>query len=382
MIGGTTLRTPLHDLHVQLGAKLVDFAGWEMPLRYRGIIEEHHHTRQVASVFDVSHMGRIQVGGTDAQALLQRVCTRQLGDMAPGQSRYSLVCQERGGVLDDVIVSRYERHWLVVCNASNREAITSWLQKHGQGVAAEIVDQTQATLMLAIQGPRAIPLLTSRLPMPIEQLKRYRFLTGEYFGIPYSIARSGYTGEDGIEIILPAQAASLFLGFLGELFNEPDGLRPAGLGARDTLRLEAGMPLYGHELDEQIDPLSAGLGWAVDLNKDFIGAERLRTIAQAGPEYVLVGLEVEGRRIARPGAPVSRKNDGAGRVTSGTFSPTLGRSIAMAYVQRPWAEPGEQLSVELGGRPAAAVVVKLPFYKRPKDAAQRPVTPEAGANDQ
>lgn len=358
------LKTPLHDYHVQLGAKMVDFAGWEMPLLYRGILEEHAHTRRAGSIFDVSHMGRLLLRGSDAERLLQLVCTRQLGDAVTGQSRYGMICNERGGILDDVIVSRYEDHWMVVCNASNRSKILSWLQTHGREMQVEVEDTTESTLMLAIQGPGVIPRLAPMLPTSIAELKRYRFTSGTYMFVPYTLARSGYTGEDGVELILPASAAQFLVGFLGSLSEGEDGIRPAGLGARDTLRLEAAMPLYGHELDEKIDPLSAGQAWCVDLSKDFIGAESLRTIAQAGPAYSLAGLELQGRRIARQGAQVSSGKDVIGRVTSGTFSPTLQKSIAMAYLQRSHAGVGQRLAVDVGGKPVDAVVVKLPFYKR------------------
>ncbi len=358
----TLLHTPLHDLHVQLGARMVDFAGWDMPVLYTGIVEEHLHTRRAASMFDVSHMGRLELWGDAAETLLQKVCTRQLGDMAPGQSRYSHVCHERGGILDDVIVSKYEDHWLVVCNASNRSTIVSWLEQHRPSQGVELRDRTTETLMIALQGPKVIPRLGSILPLPIGELKRYRFLTGDYFGVPYTVARSGYTGEDGVEVILPALAAQFVPGILGG--EGDDVLKPAGLGARDTLRLEAAMPLYGHELDDKIDPLSAGQAWCVDLKKEFIGVQVLRKIAEAGSDYQLVGLELAGKRIARQGAKISSGNDVIGRVTSGTLSPTLGRSIAMGYVQRTHADVGRKLTIDIGGQPVEATTVPLPFYKR------------------
>jgi aminomethyltransferase len=349
---------------MRLGAKMVDFAGWEMPLLFSSIIEEHRHTRNAASVFDVSHMGRIELSGPDAEDLLQRVCTRQLGDAAVGQSRYSHVCNESGGILDDVIVSRYEDHWLMVCNASNRERIRDWLGLQASGREVTLVDKTEETMMIAIQGPEAVGLLARMLPIPVADLKRYHFHSGDYMFTPYSIFRSGYTGEDGIEIIMPAGIAELIAGFLQGGDVDDHGLKPAGLGARDTLRLEAGMPLYGHELSEETDSLSAGLGWCVDLKKDFIGVEALRRVAQAGPRRRLAGIELEGRRIARQYMPVIHENRAVGEVTSGTFSPTLQRSIAMAYVDSALARDGQPLAVDLGGRQAEAKAVKLPFYKR------------------
>jgi aminomethyltransferase len=358
------LRTPLYSFHVRLNAKMVDFAGWEMPLLFAGIIQEHRHTRNAASVFDVSHMGRIHLTGPDAEALLQQVCTRQLADASVGQSRYSHVCNEAGGILDDVIVSRYENHWLMVCNASNRERILDWLHQHAAGRSVDIEDTTEQTMMIAIQGPEAIALLSHVLPVPVADLKRYHFVDGSYLFTPYSIFRSGYTGEDGLEMILPAGVAEMIAGFLHIDDLDDHGLKPAGLGARDTLRLEAGMPLYGHELSEQTDSLSAGLSWCVDLKKDFIGAEAIRRVAQAGPRRKLVGLELEGRRIARQHAAVLHEDGPVGEVTSGTLSPTLERSIAMAYIDASLVDNGRPLTVDLGGKQANAKIVSLPFYKR------------------
>ncbi|HOJ76139.1 MAG TPA: glycine cleavage system aminomethyltransferase GcvT [Phycisphaerae bacterium] len=358
------LRTPLYDFHVQRGGRMVEFAGWELPLLYTSIVEEHVHTRKAASVFDISHMGRLELRGDGAEALLQRVCTRQLGDAAVGQSRYSHVCNENGGILDDVIVSKYADHWLVVCNGANRAKILSWLRQHGPDV--KIDDKTESTMMVAIQGPLAVERLSRKLPMPIGELKKYRFLSGTHMFVPYTIFRSGYTGEDGVEIILPAMVASLAAGWISNHDDSEDAIKPAGLGARDTLRLEAGMPLYGHELNEQTDTISAGLGWCVELNKDFIGADALRKVAEQGPRRKLVGLELDGKRIARQHAAVLHSGKPVGEVTSGTFGPTVQKSIAMAYVDAEHAEPGTSLVVDLAGKPADAVVVKLPFYRLEK----------------
>ncbi|MBI4581297.1 MAG: glycine cleavage system aminomethyltransferase GcvT [Planctomycetes bacterium] len=342
---------------------MVEFAGWELPLLYTGIVEEHLHTRRAASVFDISHMGRIELRGDGAEALLQRVCTRQLGDAAVGQSRYSHVCNERGGILDDVIVSRYADRWLVVCNGANRARILAWLRQ--QGPAVKIDDKTESTMMVAIQGPTAIAKLASKLPMPIADLKRYRFTSGTHMFVPYTIFRSGYTGEDGIEIVLPAMVGSMAAGWVAD-DEGSDGAKPAGLGARDTLRLEAAMPLYGHELTEETDSISAGLAWCVDLNKDFIGADALREVARRGPTRKLVGLELQGKRIARQHAAVLRGGERIGEVTSGTFGPTVRKSIAMAYVRAEYADEGRTLAVDISGKPVDAVVVKLPFYSLKK----------------
>ncbi len=360
-------RTPFYDFHVSAGAKLVDFAGWEMPLHYRGIIDEHEHTRRSASMFDVSHMGRLHFSGKDVVRFLDRVLTRNVSVQKVGQSRYSLVCNERGGVMDDIIISRDEKNWILVCNASNRDKIVKHLGevRRAESFDLEMADQTESTAMVAIQGPMVIEKLADVLPVDVRAMKRYQFETGSLMMTKFTVFRSGYTGEDGVEVILPARMAGMAMKMLGGKLDKVDAtIRPAGLGARDTLRLEAGMPLYGHELSETIDPLSAGLEWAVDLTKNFIGVEPLREIAKIGPKRKLVGIEVEGRRIARQGAALQSEGAVVGEVTSGTWSPTLQKSIAMAYVDTALTSEGTALMADLKGTLTPAKVVKLPFYKR------------------
>jgi aminomethyltransferase len=340
-----------------------------MPILYRGIVDEHEQTRNSGSVFDVSHMGRLYFTGRDSARFLDHVVTRNVAEQKVGQSRYSLVCNESGGVMDDVIVSRDERSWLVVCNASNREKLVRYFQAAKQdqgGFDVQIDDRTESTGMVAVQGPKVIDKLSEVLPTDLKSMKRYTFRRDEVMMTPYTVFRSGYTGEDGVELVIPAKAAPLAMKMLGDGRQDHPGstIRPAGLGARDTLRLEAGMPLYGHELGETIDPLSAGLAWAVDLGgKDFVGAEALREKMGAGLKRRLVGLELDGRRIARQGAPVQKNGRVVGEVTSGTFSPTLQKSIAMAFVDTSLGE-GSELEVDLKGTLNPAKVVKLPFYKR------------------
>jgi aminomethyltransferase len=334
----------------------------------RSIVDEHEQTRRSGSIFDVSHMGRLHFTGKDAAAFLNKVCTRNFTDQKVGQSRYSLVCNDAGGVLDDVIVSRDSKHWLMVCNASNREKLTKYFHdvRHATSLDFDMADNTESTGMIAIQGPKVIDRLAEHLPVDLKAMKRYHFDTGSVMGlIKFTVFRSGYTGEDGVEIILSAKIAPMAIKMLGGKMDKPDAtLKPAGLGARDTLRLEAGMPLYGHELGETWDPLSANLGWAVDLKKDFIGVEKLREIAAAGPKRKLVGLELEGKRIARQGSPVLKDGATIGEVTSGTLSPTLGKSIALAYVDANYAAEGTDLTADLKGTPNPAKIVKQPFYKR------------------
>ncbi len=360
--------TPFNDFHKSAGARMVDFAGWEMPIIYRSIIDEHEQTRKSGSLFDVSHMGRMQFSGKDAAKFLSKVATRKLDDQKTGQCRYSLICNESGGVMDDVIISKDVKHWLMVCNASNRDK----LHKHFVDVRRrldfdfDMADQTESTAMVAIQGPKVIERLGGLLPVDLANMKRYHFEAGTYMMLmKFTVFRSGYTGEDGVEVILPASVAPMAMKLLsGKMDKENATLKPAGLGARDTLRLEAGMCLYGHELTEAIDPLTAGLGWAVDLTKDFIGVEALRKIQAEGIKKMLVGLELEGKRIARQGMPVKNGDAVVGEITSGTFGPTVQKSIAMAYVDLSSAAPGTELTVDLKGTLNPAKVVKLPFYKR------------------
>jgi len=360
--------TPFHDFHVQAGAKLVEYAGWEMPLLFRGIVEEHEQTRSSGSMFDVSHMGRMHFSGKDAAKFLNRVLTRNVADQKVGQSRYSLVCDDAGGVLDDVIVSKDVKNWILVCNASNREKLNRHFVdvRHREDLDFDMSDQTESTGMIAIQGPKVIDRLAAVLPVDVKNMKRYHFESGSYMGLlKFTVFRSGYTGEDGVEIVIPAKIAGMAMKMLaGKMDKETATIKPAGLGARDTLRLEAGMPLYGHELTESTDPLSAGLGWAVDLSKDFIGVEALRQIKESGAKRKLVGLELDGRRIARQGSPVLFESSTVGEITSGTLSPTLGKSIAMAYVDADRAGEGTAVAVDLKGSTIPAKVVKLPFYKR------------------
>ncbi len=361
------LKTPLYDIHVERGARMVEFAGWEMPVQYAGIVEEHNHTRTACSVFDVSHMGRLRFIGDGAESLLNRVCTRNLAGAEPGRSFYSHVCREDGGILDDVIVSRFTGHWGMVCNASNRTKIVAWLHRHAEGTGVQIVDETLATGMIACQGPKTLELAKDIAGSDLSSLKRYHFTVRDLGPLQVVTYRSGYTGEDGLEIVLPAVLVKpLIPRLLGTVENPHRVIKPAGLGARDTLRIEAAMPLYGHELSEDVDSLTAGQAWCVDLTKDFIGGDALRRVNERGLTRRLVGLEVEGRRIARQHFAVYRGPTAVGEVTSGTLSPTLGKSIAMASVLAEASAEGTKLEVEVGGKRVAARVVKLPFYKRPR----------------
>ena len=361
------LQTPLINFHRESGARLVDFAGWEMPVVYKSITEEHNDTRQHCTMFDVSHMGRVEFRGPDAAALVERLNTRNIGSGKPGMCRYSHICRDDGGILDDVIVSCFEERFLIVCNASNREKLLGWFDQQRKGFDVDIKDRTLETAMVAIQGPEAIETLSQLLPIPIDDIKRYRFKTGNVMGNDYYLARSGYTGEDGFEIVLPANIAMAAVRMLmsqSEDIGRP--IKPAGLGARDTLRLEAGMPLYGHELSEDWDSITAGQAWCVDLTKDFIGQPALQKIQQEGPKQKVVGCELDGKRIARHGAAIVHDGTPAGVITSGTLSPTLGRNIAMGLVRTDLSEPGTEFEIDIRGKMTAAKVVPVPFYKKPK----------------
>jgi aminomethyltransferase len=356
------LHTPLYEKHLALGARLVDFAGWAMPVQYSTIVEEHVATRTGAGLFDISHMGRLSLGGKDALDLIQQVWTNNAATLADGQARYGLICNERGGVRDDVLVYKWPYGYAMVVNASNREKIVGWLEQHKGGRDVQIVDQTQQTAMVAVQGPRAVELCRDVTAADPGQLKYYYAVPTRYRETPCVLSRTGYTGEDGVEIMVgAAQAATLW----DELVKR--GAKPCGLGARDTLRLEAGMPLYGHELDEEVDPLQAGLGWAVKFDKgDFLGRDALRRRKEDTKRPIRVGLELEGKRIAREGARVFLEDGEVGRVTSGTFSPTLEKAIAMALVLPALSAVGSAVQVSVRGKPEQARVVPLPFYKRPK----------------
>jgi glycine cleavage system T protein (aminomethyltransferase) len=375
---GSLLRTPLADWHSAHGGRMVDFAGWSMPVQYGSIVAEHQATRQAAGLFDVSHMGRLRLDGGGAEAFLDRLLTRKVVGMTPGKIRYSLVCNESGGILDDVLVYHLQArgrgpYYLLVVNASNRDKIYGWLCKHrGKQDDVRIADSTMETAMIAVQGPQAIALVQPLADSKIDSLGYYTGLETTVCGAPAVVSRTGYTGEDGCELILPAGAAvSVWERVLGN--GKDAGAMAAGLGARDTLRLEAAMPLYGHELSEQINPIQAGLNFAVNLEgREFSGRSALFAAKANTKLPVRVGLELAGRRAAREHYPVltqarsDSESQKVGEVTSGTFSPTLQKPIAMAYVAPQVAEAGTELAVDIRGSVETARVVKLPFYTRPK----------------
>jgi aminomethyltransferase len=363
-------RTPLHDAHRALGARMVPFAGWEMPVSYRGILEEHRAVRTTVGLFDVSHMGEIEVRGPHAAAVCQRLGTNDVGKLVDGQVQYTLLCQPDGGVVDDVTLYRLgPEHFLYCVNASNADKDLAWIREHGG--PATIVDRSAETALLALQGPMAASLLSPLTSASLTSLKRFRFVQGMVAGRAALISRTGYTGEDGFELYVAAGDAAAVWAALLEA-GATAGIQPIGLGARDTLRLEAALPLYGHELDDTTSPLAAGLGrWVALDGDDFIGRDVLRREREAGSTRRLVGLEMRGPGIARQGYPVLYYDEPVGVVTSGTQAPTLGRAVALAYVRSPLAEPGTNVAVEIRGAPVAAAVVATPFYKRPAQQTGR-----------
>ncbi|MGC8633481.1 MAG: glycine cleavage system aminomethyltransferase GcvT [Candidatus Limnocylindrales bacterium] len=361
--------TALVERHRALGARMVEFAGWEMPVQYRGILEEHRAVRQRAGVFDLSHMGELHVRGPQAGAALAYALVTDPPALAVGRAHYSMICAPDGGVIDDLIVYRLApEHFLVVANAGNAEVVANELRARLAGFDAALDDASLRTSLVAIQGPRALGVLAPLTDVDPGALRYYAIGEGRVAGIPGLVARTGYTGEDGFECFVPWEdGPAVFDALLAA--GAAEDVIPAGLGARDTLRLEAGMPLYGNELGRDTTPFDAGLGRVVKFGKagDFVGREALAAAQDRGRSKALVGLVVRGRGIARHGYPVHEQGAGApcGAVTSGTQSPTLGEPIAMAYVPPRDAEVGTMLEVAIREARVPAEVVALPFYRRP-----------------
>jgi aminomethyltransferase len=359
-------QTPLHDRHVALGAKMVEFGGWLMPLQYNGILEEHRAVRERAGLFDLSHMGELFVEGPDAGTALAGALVSNPPSLAEGRAQYSMITGPDGGIIDDLIVYRLgPERFLVVANAGNAHIVSDALAERLAGFKAVLDDRSLATALVAVQGPRSVDILRPLTDVNLDALRYYAIAEGTVAGIPALVARTGYTGEDGFEVFVDtASAGKLWDAMLKS--GSDHGAGPIGLGARDTLRLEAGMPLYGNELDLQTNPFEANLGRVVKLDKpgDFVGRAALEKVARDGVARRLVGLIVRGRGIARHGYPVLAGDRRTGVVTSGTVSPTVGQAIAMAYVATADATPGTMLDVEIRGQRVPAEVVALPFYRR------------------
>jgi aminomethyltransferase len=361
------LRTPCYDWHASHGGRMVDFAGWDMPVQYTSLTDEHHAVRRAAGVFDIAHMGRLRFTGPDARRVLDHLLTAAVDDLQVGQVRYSLVTNERGGILDDVLVYRLDGFWLLVVNASNRQKILSWIDEQTGGFDFQLTDDTFTQFMLAVQGPRALEILNPLVKNDISQIAYYWAVRDNVMGVDGLVSRTGYTGEDGFELFCAAGDAPALWEAIAEA-GESHGAVPCGLGARDTLRLEAGMPLYGNELDRQTNPYEVNLGRVVKLDKgDFVGRAALQAVQETGPDRKLVGLQMIDNAIPRAGYEVRADGRAVGRVTSGTLSPTLGTRIAMAMVPPDLAGIGNPFEVVVRERPYRAEQVKLPFYRRPRE---------------
>jgi aminomethyltransferase len=348
----TLRRTPLYERHTALGARMVPFAGWEMPVQYEGVIPEHRAVRTDSGVFDVSHMGELEVEGPKAHDFLQGVLSNDLDRIEPGAAQYTLLTNERGGIVDDLIAYRLEAgRYLLIVNASNREADFRWL-KDRELPGSDVRDISDEFALLAVQGPRSLERLG------LEEAPAFTFSEEEIDGIECMVNRTGYTGERGVELLVPAEEGpALWDNVLAR------GVKPAGLGARDTLRLEVCYPLHGNDIGPDTDAISAGLGWVCALDKDFTGADELRRIKADGSARRLVAFEMEESGIPRQGMAI----EGGGEVTSGTHSPMLDKGIGMGYVPAEQAEPGTEVTIDVRGRARQARVVKKPIYKREED---------------
>lgn len=362
----TLKRTPLHAVHRAAGARMVPFGGWEMPVQYSSILEEHRAVRTRAGLFDVSHMGEVELLGPGALALVQRLVTNDVERLAPDQALYSPMCTPEGGIIDDLLVYRMGDRLMLVVNAANTAEDLAWIGEHA-GSDVQVVDRTAEIALLALQGPRAQEILQRLTSVTLSALRYYWFRQDiEVGGRRALVSRTGYTGEDGFEIYVDARDAVHLWNALFDA-GHPSGLLPAGLGARDTLRLEAGYLLHGNDMDKATTPLEAGLGWTVKFGKgEFIGDDVLAAQKEAGIGRRLIGFTLAERAIARHGFPIRRDGANIGRVTSGSFGPTVEKSIGLGYVPPRAAAPGEPIAVEIRGRAALGVVTKLPFYTRGK----------------
>ncbi|WP_019122791.1 glycine cleavage system aminomethyltransferase GcvT [Brevibacillus massiliensis] len=361
-------RTPLYDLYARYGGKTIDFGGWELPVQFSGIVQEHEAVRTKAGLFDVSHMGEVEVKGEGALDFLQHLTTNDVSKLEDGQAQYSTMCYPDGGTVDDLLVYKIAGdHYFLVINASNIDKDLAWMQEHKtDGVS--IANLSDETALLAIQGPLAEKILGKLTDFDLSQIRPFRFERNlDLAGIPVLISRTGYTGEDGFELYLAADKAAKLWEILLQA-GEEDGLLPCGLGARDTLRFEAKLPLYGQELSRDISPIEAGIGFAVKTDKavPFIGCEALKAQKEGGAPRKLVGIEMIDRGIPRSHYPVFAGDKQIGEVTTGTQSPTLKKNVGLALLKREHAELGSLVEVEIRGKRLKAQVVATPFYKRPK----------------
>ncbi|MEL6775650.1 MAG: glycine cleavage system aminomethyltransferase GcvT [Cyanobacteria bacterium J06597_16] len=362
------LRTPLYDLCLEQNARMTGFSGWEMPVQFSGIRQEHQAVRQSAGAFDISHMGKFVLTGPDVIAQLQLLVPSDLSKLSEGKAQYTVLLNEKGGIIDDLIVYHQgqkegQETIALIVNAGTTDKDKTWIQAH-LSETVELRDLSREQALIAIQGPEATAKLQQLCPAEdLLSLPRYNHLTGELLGHPAFFARTGYTGEDGFEVMVPVAAAALVWKNLMDM-----GVVPCGLGARDTLRLEASMALYGQDINDDITPLEAGLGWLVHLDKaeNFIGRETLETQKAKGLDRRFVGITLDGRNIARHDYPILSGGEPVGIVTSGTLSPTLGYPVALGYVPPALAKAGQTLEVSIRNKTFPATVVKRPFYKASK----------------
>ena len=363
---GQALRTPLHAVHVEAGARIVEFAGWDMPIQYTGVLEEHRAVRTRAGLFDVSHMGELSVRGPQAQALLQALTCNDLARLSPGRAHYNGLMTPHGAFVDDLVIYRLDADdFMVVVNAANAAKDFAWMTSQGRSFDAEIADRSGDWSLLSLQGPLAQEILTAMTAVDLGEIRYYGFRRGDVAGVPCLISRTGYTGEDGFELYAPWDGAErLWRSTMAA--GAPHGLVPAGLAARDTLRLEACMALYGNDIDETTTAYEADLAWIVKLDKGtFTGRDALSRERAEGSRRRLAAFTTDGRAIARQGHAVHRAGgDVVGAVTSGSFSPTLQKNVGLAYVPPDLAQPGARLEIEIRGRREAATVAPKPFYKR------------------
>lgn len=358
-------RTPLYEAHVEAGAKLVDFAGWEMPVQYKGLIDEHRAVRTAAGLFDCSHMGEFRIAGPGALAFVQSFTPNDAAKLVTGRIHYSALLTADGTFIDDLLVYRMgDQEFMLVVNASNIAGDFAWVESLPRPAGVTLENLSDDYALLALQGPRSVAILQPLTATPLAPIKYYGFVHGEVAGRKAILSRTGYTGEDGFELfVAPQDAIPLWRALMAA--GQPAGLVPAGLGARDTLRLEAGMPLYGHEIDRTTTPWDARLDWTVKLQKgDFVGREALVAARARGESRHLVGYEVESRGIARQGCAIMKAGEKVGVVTSGTWSPTFEKALGMAYVPVAMAAVGTGVEIDVRGKPLAARVTALPFYKR------------------
>ncbi len=357
-------RTPLYEEHVRAGAKIVPFAGYEMPVQYpTGIIQEHKAVRERAGLFDVSHMGELEIRGGDALGLLQYVTTNDASKIAVGQAQYTVLCNEDGGAIDDCIVYRFEDHYLVVVNASNKDKDCDHITQYAERFGTQVIDRSDETALLALQGPRAQRVLERLTEAQLNTIAYYHFAEGDVADVPTIISRTGYTGEDGFELYLPADSAVRVWTRILEA-GQDDGVLPVGLGARDSLRLEMGYILYGNDLDERRTPLEAGLGWVTKLDKgEFVGREALQKQKSDGVRDRLVAFVLQERGFPRHGYEIRIDGEPAGEVTSGVHAPSLEKGVGLAYVPVEAARPGTMIEVMVRGKAVPAEIVRPPFYK-------------------